>query len=99
MLHHSRELDTVGVQLRHGDLVVLRRVALGHRRNLDQLLLACEHLLEERGRDHVVRRHVVLQLLREVGVEGALAGKGTHEVVHRDLPLDLLDLSSVGHLF
>ena len=60
MLGHARERDTVGVQLRHGDLVVLGRVTFDHLRDLEQLLVAFQDLLEERGRHHRVRRHVVL---------------------------------------
>ena len=98
MLHHARQLDTVGVQLRHGDLVVLGRVTFDHLRDLEQLLVAFQDLLEERGRHHRVRRHVVLELLLQVGVEGAFVGKTAHEIIYRQLPLDGDLLSFVGHL-
>ena len=98
MLHHARQLDTVGVQLRHGDLVVLGRVTFDHLRDLEQLLVAFQDLLEERGRHHRVRRHVVLELLLQVGVEGALVGEAAHEIIDRQLPLDGDLLAFVGHL-
>ena len=57
---HALQLHAIGVEVRHGDLVVPRRVADLDVGGLEQMLLFLEDLLEELGRDHVLRRHVVL---------------------------------------
>ena len=98
MLGHAWELEAVVVQLGDGDLIVLWRVADGDLLDLEQVLLALEDLLQKRRGDHGVRRHVVLQLLLQVRVEGALAGEVAHQVVDGHLSLDLLDLAQFGHI-